>query len=785
MRFDRPRLIKIGLPLLYAGLLFIYLLRYYLGGRIISGGEGAYFLDFVTLLRNYAFSWLTVGTGIFATSLNFGYIFHLVLLQLITHNERITNFALIYLIYILPFLAMYLLLLEMKLKAFPAFLLSMFYIYNPFSAIFLHALNQWNVTVAYILPASLYLILKFYDDDLLLFLILGVHSFFFAFSNANPPTMILNQVALIVLVIFAVLYKEEQKWSITKIVKKYLIVLASFFAFNLWWILHWVYIFPDAQVGYTNQLALNWLKGIGDAVPVMSRTLNLEGMMPFPAFPEYDLFARYYTMFFSPLLLIIPTLVIFYLIFKNRISKRSHLFLLLASAIFIFLSKGTGGALGKVYELMVIHIPMFSIFKSANEKWGIIWIFLLTLLLTLLFETTSHFKWKRAVNILFAIYLIYILLPFLTGNIISDYRRGINFVGSRFFTDKKEYQDTRNLLNSDSQLYRVLSFSGSNNYQVALRLDSDKFYTGNDPILSNTNKPFLAPYNGSWTQRFGFLYTGIGDRNYISLLRLFNIGKIVINKDMYPWFGFANEESIDEIEVILNDKLQSKRGEAIDIYSLDGNFLPRFYIPTNIVHTEKKLDQIMDVLSDNKIDEKSRSAIFFAGTQTNISIDKRWITPKVTFVQINPAKYKISVENADFPYLLVFSESFHRGWKAYLDEDTTIPSYATGTSMKNYFNGQIFEVAKPYSFIDPYFSETWKKTALPENRHLLVNGYANSWLISPNDVGGRRNYELIIEFWPQRLFYIGIILSAGIFLIALVLLLVRQIVRCFNNSKKK
>ena len=52
----------------------------------------------------------------------------------------------------------------------------------------------------------------------------------------------------------------------------------------------------------------------------------------------------------------------------------------------------------------------------------------------------------------------------------------------------------------------------------------------------------------------------------------------------------------------------------------------------------------------------------------------------------------------------------------------------------------------------------------------MVNGYANSWIIDPDDIcknkgfcrkndDGTYDMELIVEFWPQRLFYIGLGIS--------------------------
>ena len=65
---------------------------------------------------------------------------------------------------------------------------------------------------------------------------------------------------------------------------------------------------------------------------------------------------------------------------------------------------------------------------------------------------------------------------------------------------------------------------------------------------------------------------------------------------------------------------------------------------------------------------------------------------------------------------------------------------------------------------------------LPKENHFIANGYANGWLINAEELcqsgewcvkhpDGTYDMELIIEFWPQRLFYVG----AGISLTTLAL----------------
>ncbi len=133
--------------------------------------------------------------------------------------------------------------------------------------------------------------------------------------------------------------------------------------------------------------------------------------------------------------------------------------------------------------------------------------------------------------------------------------------------------------------------------------------------------------------------------------------------------------------------------------------------------------------------------------------------PRVTFVKVNPIKYRLLVEGVDKPYILVFLESFHKGWKAYISDQQSVISDQYGGIVASYFNGGIKEGTHKNIFLDKNTFETWFKKSIPEGRHLAANGYANSWYITPEDSNGKENYEVIIEFWPQRVFYVGLFLS--------------------------
>ena len=248
--------------------------------------------------------------------------------------------------------------------------------------------------------------------------------------------------------------------------------------------------------------------------------------------------------------------------------------------------------------------------------------------------------------------------------------------------------------------------------------------------------------------------------------------------------------------------------------------------------------------------------------------------PILEYKKINPTKYRARAHGVTGDFPLVFSETFHEGWKTYLvkpnkfqisnsklqisnksqnsnikkekteellseykildgnDEDqATIDElkkyigegwvtelgdgstkkikhkkwennkekldyeekYNVDFVSKNYHGtiqnenlpkGSIFETWFPTSY-EAEGGKLIKKSGLnkkavqlPEENHLKVNGYANSWIIDPTEVckvesdqvdkeksycteneDGSYDMELIVEFWPQRLFYIGSAIS--------------------------
>lgn len=762
----------ISFLVLYGVILAIALSKYYKSGNIIFGGEGNYFLDFYVHFNTYAYVWFEIGTGFFGTSVNaeFFNVYFLIFLQNLFGSIAATNFILIYLIYFLPFLGIFLLCKELKISPPLSFGIALFYIVNPFSLNHLYSLNQWNTATLFVIPIFFWIILRYFNNNFKLFFYFGIVSFTFAFANANPPLVILHQISIIISMVI-ISYYLEPNISWVKIIKKYFIVLASFIVFNVWWIVNWFFIFADAKKIYTPGFAISWLNGAG-INPILWKILTFTADIQ--PDPSYNFFSYHYNSTLAILLMLIPVLIIFFCIFITKHPKKYILYLAILLLVTGFLINGVRYPLGGVYGYLVLNNVIFSLFKTPTEKWGMLYIFLFTLLLIFTLSQAIKEKYYKYIISLFVVYLAFFSIPFITSNFIPDINLQSMGYGSRSYIDRVEYQNLREQINNDNLEYRVLSLPASGNYQVALPISGDKYYTGMDPVVSNLNKPFIATYSNNILVNYDILFDNISSPNYNKFLAIYNIKKIVIESDMVPWFGFRQKENISELERIFNTTMTYEKDGSLTIYDNGNNFLPRIYSTDTPIFINGSENEMFKVVTSNNF--RMNNTALFVSSQVNETpenfLEKYKIhgnsKPAVTFQKINPTKYIVRIENATSPFFLVFSESYHPRWTAYFESESPMFNEV----IAEYKDINVKETKHENSFVIGDISYLFKKSVISQDRHLLVNVYANGWYF---DKPG--TYYVTLYYWPQLLFYAG-------FLFSLVVLAVCSGILLFNRIRK-
>lgn len=281
--------------------------------------------------------------------------------------------------------------------------------------------------------------------------------------------------------------------------------------------------------------------------------------------------------------------------------------------------------------------------------------------------------------------------------------------------------------------------------------------SGIDPILAYRAPKslvfggnILTDYNGKTmvTMMEKTLYVD-KDLDFLQFSKIFNAGYLLFKKDYAPVFSnYRIHWDGDKIYRLLKDNIEQIgkiiiEGESTLLIKLDEKyFLPHIYSPDKIDFYDIKIDQNISFLGTIKISDyiiddlmvylkpKERMAIF-SPAHKDLMPKTRLANNVISYDKINPTKYKIKIFGAKEPFPLVFSETFNPNWKIY------------GYNRKPLF----------------------------DDAHILANGYANYWTINPLQVcnnnykiciknpDGTYDFELIAEYWPQRLFYLGLGIS--------------------------
>jgi hypothetical protein len=193
---------------------------------------------------------------------------------------------------------------------------------------------------------------------------------------------------------------------------------------------------------------------------------------------------------------------------------------------------------------------------------------------------------------------------------------------------------------------------------------------------------------------------------------------------------------------------------SLDLYQIPKSFLlPRVYIydfwhPTlaPTIHRDSKP-------SPNSLKNFDLSVSMESGEEDEQIVD--FLPAKrVIFSRINPTLYYVSISGAQSPFLLILNEAYHPFWKVYLGCD--ISWEMNVITEKRYNGGSVTEkvVENKMAFFEQLLHLYRCKRSLSSNNHVMVNEFANGWLID-----GSGDYTAVIEFTGQRFLYIGWLIS--------------------------
>lgn len=491
--------------------------------------------------------------------------------------------------------------------------------------------------------------------------------------------------------------------------------------------------------------------------------------------------------------MLIPIIVIGGFLFNKEKRKTILLTGIFFLITFFFLTANITHFSVKFYEKL-FYIPGFAMFRDFTYVWRFVFAFFYALLFgQALFFIFSQIK-KSYVKFLFPLLAAFVMLnawPFINGDLVTK---------GEFSTHAKsgivmdpQFEASLSFLRSQKEDTKVLTLPFNDGYMQPLIGTNNAWYIGISMISSLTGKKDFAGYQ--IMSPFPDLFLNLAkDKDFESLKRLLgllNIRYVFLNQEsklyesaFYGWlFSHVNQylprdqnEYIEFVKQLTNEKI-FERG-SYSVYTVDDNaYLPHFYIAKGISMYEDTVDdwygKTLSFFVDQKNDEVRTAFIYkdvcknvFTEKECNSSrVDMENAMPKIQFEKINPTKYKIKVSGVQGPYMLVFSEAFYKNWKVFL---SPMVSLQENTPLRTYFDGDIKENSSKNIFLDSKTFETFgMKSVADGNDHVLANGYANAWYITPEDVGNKGDYELVVEMVGQRVFYISLGISLLVFIFCL------------------
>lgn len=681
-------------------------------------------------------------------------------------------------------------------------LTGIFYIFSPILTEHDRYVNPLSThDQVFLNPLIFYLMLKFILTEKLRYVvtILGL-SFVFSHNfsyTAAPAIFSFYPLALFFLVLYAKIILKRS------LPIKGIIIGIVFFVF-----LHLFHLGPEVSSLFDSGSAIN--------TPVFSKEEHIRQAQYFWGVIGYASLAKsiilpsisggvwLFFVLISPLVILLGFL-------KNRF--RSSLFLItgLFFLITLFLISAKISYTGiKLYEMFFLYIPGFGMFRNFYIQWMYVFVFFYALMfgqaLFLIYTSLSKTKIKL-ISLMLVIYLTGSAWLFINGHQFNPYYPGSDNVRRHLIMDP-QYEKMLEFIRNLPYDGKLLQFPfGDFSHQVVHGV-GDGAYIGTTSIGQLTGvKDFAGywhtvPYSGAFLQL-------AKEKNYAKLheiIGLLNIRYIFHNSDPRAYdttftrpFEYARTflpASQKEYKKFIKPLVGEKLFE-IGHYSLyltkEESYIPHIYIPkkTKVYKYNSKYHKYYEATSSFLIDSISTSSAREDAEKRVVYLEKNDCTgkplvqvfcsqdtsfdntPKVFFKKISPVKYVVKVTNIQKPFILVFSDVFHKDWKIFISKNNVIESV-----IKTYFDGDILEGKPEDIFFNKKTLETLKSNYIPETQHISVNGYANAWYIMPQDIGNKQEAAFVIEMTSQRLFYVSSAISflalCGFILWSIILILAKK-----------
>ena len=680
--------------------------------------------------------------------------------------------------------------------------LSLFFVFNLFTTCRLYDGHLYLVLTYYSLPLFIYLVDNYLSKGRKIkeLLCVSIASAIYASGFGNMP-MSIGTIFLptFLLIIIKTLFVDKSER--TSIYKKIILLLFVVLAANIYWIVPTMHFYQSGLASSEVAQNIDYGSSWPDLAMQKGGIVNILRMNSHWLWSSGWAGDSWY--YFSGVYDNSPILIIFSLLFSiialsafliEKIDVKTRFLLIFSAAVLIIhimLANGIQNPTGNIWKILYEKVPFFMIFRAAPTKFGGPIVLALAILIGIVL--TEIQKWNKKVFGITTIFLLAIIItissPLLSGNI--------------FYRELKGAWDHRNLPNIPQEyieISNILSqdYLDSNVYEYPFGIFGFfdlgyKKYEGMDILSLMTDRNLISICSGLSVDCKVITepQTKIGSK--LDKLKIMNVRYVLNRMDLYD---YSDKDQNWKKDFLIDNKDLSlvASNNLLNLYRIsDTFFLPHFYFETKLenqysadwkksIEYKKVSNQryIVNLHNVNGVEE-----IVFSDNYSTMWKMYGGNIPKQQ--QISIEGYKVFEGNPDqasqtdlarYVELGQISNTGdgrlktreYRRWLGYSYKLERTDNYFIEFISKNFYGtiqNNNLDNGKVWS--------TWfDKPIVEEVAHSVVNGYANKWIVNVESVcknekmfcrknsDGSYDVSLIVDFWPQRLYYIGVIISVSV-----------------------
>ncbi len=444
---------------------------------------------------------------------------------------------------------------------------------------------------------------------------------------------------------------------------------------------------------------------------------------------------------FASISLMAPLIVIVGLI----LNKGKYKGIILTAGFFlvtIFLASANITTAGVSFYKNLFYLPGFSMFRNFIGQWQFVLAFFYALLfgqaLAVIFSKIKG-SYRKALSIVMMLFLISGVWPFINGSLVNKILWQSKDVRIAMKMDPR-FEETLAFIRNLPEDGKILTLPLTDSFYQVVHGVNNGAYVGPSMISYLTGKKdfsgyqILLPFSEE-------VMRAAREKNYQAFTRvlaLLNIKYIFHNSDpriyeeKFPGVPYtymrtsmpATQNEYEEFLSHLPVRLIYTNG-LYNIYKLDDSvLLPEVYAATHIVSYSNSISDLTNIVATSSallqtafIDDKECAQSAWKDLCTS---DFQNSTVFLATRRISPVAYEIKarIPEAKKGFFWVFNNAFHPSWQLSIGSNIVPPS-----------------------------------------QHIMVNGYANAWYISEDDVKDRNEIEFKLEMTAQRFFHLSLIIS--------------------------